>query len=256
MRFSSRWFISFLAWKPTLLIILVLFCVLFEVPGCTYGPIEKRVSLTTAPYKTGFGKPHSTLFTILANYSELQWPTGINTFPNGGVPRTVKQKYMLYLCNAETKEAKLLHTFSPSQDKSFLRDSYDVYQYQLSDRWLDDSFFLIERHKLGSRLHGVSDSAPFSETIYRFFLDGSHQVVSQIPDEARKTVRDRWYPPVGKYVRLRITDPDVFVYTQEQTKHLKIPYGYDSTKELSYYSKAFTFDIAKQALIPIPPPSP
>lgn len=214
----------------------------FVLPGCTFGPVEKHSSVNWSN-AIHYGQPQSNSFAVVVNYSEVQQPTGIiNTFPNGGMQRVLLNAKLIYLCNATTGEVKLLATLESL-------GKYDEYNLKISERWQGDDFYVVAQSRSGTRSDGVDYSQKVKEEIYRFSTSGPYQIVENIPQSAQSSRKEKWYPPEGKYVKVKSTQNDIFIYTEEQTSHKTKPYGYSSTEENAYYYKAFTFDKETKELI-------
>lgn len=64
--------------------------------ACTHGPERMEVSLDNA-----VAKPGSHQFAFSVKYTRLREPTGINTFPNGGVPKVLYREARVYLCDLD-----------------------------------------------------------------------------------------------------------------------------------------------------------
>ncbi len=220
----------------------------FDLPGFTFGPVEKQSSVNWNNAII-YGQPDSNIFAVVVNYSEVQQPTGIiNTFPNGGMQKVLLNQKLIYLCNVAIGEAKLLATLeSPGK--------YDEYNLKISEQWQGDSFFVVAKSRSGTRFDGVNYGQKANEEIYRFSTAGPYQIVEKIPQAADGVRKEKWYPPEGKYVKVKTIENDVFVYTEQQTSHKTKPYGYSSKEENSYYYKAFTFDKEKKDLIYLQRPS-
>ncbi len=132
-----------------------------------------------------WGKPDSHLFVVLTFNQRTQIPSGvINTFPNGGVTKTLKQWVSVYLCDADARKAKkLVELVVPDE----LAEDTVV---SLSPRWLENTFFISIRGNKPSRrsfLYGPPGSKK-NEHIYAVALDGTVREVNVIPSKAKEHV--------------------------------------------------------------------
>ena len=60
--------------------------------ACTYGP--PRISMSIENIRA---QPGAHIVAVSVKYQQFRKPTGINTFPNGGVPRVLDEKAKIYL---------------------------------------------------------------------------------------------------------------------------------------------------------------
>lgn len=128
----------------------------------SYAPVEKNSTINWEG--EWYGKPNSHLFAVIIHYQEIQKPTGmINTFPGGGVPRTLVSEYLIYLCNAKTVETNLSSTLKPPSE-------YDRYHIRILDQWGDDYFYASIQFEPGTRYGGTDTSVNRSETLDQFSL--------------------------------------------------------------------------------------
>lgn len=80
------------------------FLILFLSAGCTYGPERMILSLENAE-----AKPNSHELAIAIGYKVVKDATGIiNTFPNGGVPKTLYREARIYKVNVDKKTVVLV----------------------------------------------------------------------------------------------------------------------------------------------------
>lgn len=62
-------------------------------------------------------KPGTHLIAVAVKYLKWQWPSGVNAFPNGGVPRVLEQEARIYLgdVNRPGDLKRIVLTFNPKQ---------------------------------------------------------------------------------------------------------------------------------------------
>jgi hypothetical protein len=69
------------------------------ISSCTYGQEEERASIENVAVR-----PESFQFAVAVNYVRLRPATGINAFPNGGIPQYLEQTALVYLVDASSDE--------------------------------------------------------------------------------------------------------------------------------------------------------
>ncbi|KPP99437.1 MAG: hypothetical protein HLUCCO03_04510 [Marinobacter sp. HL-58] len=69
------------------------------ISGCTYGPREERASIENVT-----ARPESLQFAVAVNYARFRPATGINAFPNGGIPQYLEQAAIVYLVDVSTDD--------------------------------------------------------------------------------------------------------------------------------------------------------
>lgn len=97
----------------------IVMAALMLVAGCTYGPPEERATIRDVAVRPGTYQ-----FAVAVRYAKFQNPTGINTFPNGGVSRFLEQVAIVYLVDVPKKMVvQIARIKVPEQ----LKTSFDVH---------------------------------------------------------------------------------------------------------------------------------
>lgn len=98
---------------------LVAIAALMLVASCTYGPQEERAFIGNV-----LVRPGTFQFAVAVGYARFQPPTGINAFPNGGIPYYLKQSAIVYLVDVSTNEIlEIARIEAPEQ----LQTSFNVH---------------------------------------------------------------------------------------------------------------------------------
>ncbi|MGM0569276.1 hypothetical protein [Marinobacter sp.] len=69
------------------------------VSSCTYGPEEERAYIENIAVR-----PESFQFAVAVHYVRFRPATGINAFPNGGIPQYLEPTALVYLVDVSTDE--------------------------------------------------------------------------------------------------------------------------------------------------------
>jgi len=69
---------------------------LIGLSACTYGPEESTAHITNVATRPG---THDLAFGV--DFRRIRQPTGINAFPNGGIPRVLEREARIYLCRVD-----------------------------------------------------------------------------------------------------------------------------------------------------------
>lgn len=175
----------------------IVFCLGLASASCTYGPAENRMSVENVR-----AKPGSQIIAVAVKYTRFSQPTGINTFPNGGVDKVLDRKAHIYLCDVATPELKQLAKFSPP--KTFT-SSWSVWVLG----WREDGlYFKLTGH------HGTSVEDLKNPAIMYFRVDGEGAVepLQEIPADI--IFQQNSGPlPTGTFARVRHGYTDVEVMT-------------------------------------------
>jgi hypothetical protein len=77
------------------------YIIVLALSGCTYGPKEVHSHITNI-----LRPPGTRTLAVMVVRQELQSPTGISQFPDGGVARILSQEAIIYLCDMEIPSVK------------------------------------------------------------------------------------------------------------------------------------------------------
>jgi hypothetical protein len=149
---------------PRILFIILLVGLL---SSCSFGPPETRAHITNVR-----AKPDSHSIAVALKYEKLQEPTGINSFPNGGIPKMLDQKAKIYVCDAETAQVKRVAIITPEE-----RVKIGWKPWILG--WLGDSLFFKVSGQAGTSLEDIQNSRPI---IYRIDADGRVSKLAETPE--------------------------------------------------------------------------
>lgn len=78
--------------------------------ACTHGPPRLMVKVENARLD-----PAGRLIAVAVDYEKHRLPTGINTFPNGGVAKVLEKEARVYLCDLATLDVTRLAGIAPSR---------------------------------------------------------------------------------------------------------------------------------------------
>ena len=133
--------------------------------SCSHGPPKIRAHITNAR-----AKPNSHLIAVAVEYQHYREPTGINAFPNGGIPKYLDEKAKIYLCNVDTLEVRRLASATPSD---IVKHGWQPWVLG----WVGDSLFFQISGQKGTKLYETKN-----KVVYR--IDGNGQVseVANTPD--------------------------------------------------------------------------
>lgn len=179
------------------LFLVTVFCLGLVCGSCTYGPAENRMSVENVR-----AKPGSHIIAVAVKSTKFRPPTGINTFPNGGVDKVLDRKAIIYLCDVATPELNQLVKISPP--KSFT-SSWSVWVLG----WREDVlYFKLTGH------HGTSVEDLKTTAVLFFRVDGEGAVESlqEIPPDIVFQHNSGPLPTV-RFVRVRHGYADVDVMT-------------------------------------------
>lgn len=102
--------------------------------ACTYRDPEIYADIENVR-----AKPGTHFIAVAVKYLKWQWPSGINAFPNGGVPRVLEQEARIYLgdVNRPADFQRLVLTFNPKEYPNIapwiLGWQEDTVYFQVSD---------------------------------------------------------------------------------------------------------------------------
>mgnify|MGYP001827345388 CR=1 FL=1 len=153
--------------------------------SCSYGPPKIRADITNAR-----AKPDSHLIAVAVEYEQYREATGINAFPNGGIPKYLDQKAKIYLCNVETLEVRRLASVTPSDIVKLGWQPWVL-------GWVGDSLFFQISGQKGTKLQETQTN----KVVYR--IDGNGQV-SEVANTPENFVFQQNTGPLpqGSFVRI------------------------------------------------------
>ena len=115
----------------------------FLLTACTYGPVQERVHLEN--YRR---QPDSHRFAVAVRHTVFRSPTGLNAFPNGGVPRLLQQTALLYRIDHERGTIKRVARIDAPEG---LATGFRVH----IDGWRDDTLFFTLSGCAGNECYGA-----------------------------------------------------------------------------------------------------
>ncbi|MGM0766667.1 MAG: hypothetical protein ACQEV6_01445 [Pseudomonadota bacterium] len=162
----------------------VLLCATF-LASCSYGPPQIRAHITNAR-----AKPDSHWIAVAVEYQHYQEPTGINAFPNGGIPKYLSEKVKIYLCNVETLEVRRLVSATPSDIVKLGWQPWVL-------GWVGESLYFQISGQKGTKLNETKTN----KVVYRIGGDGQDSEVANTPDNL-VFQQDTGPIPKGSFVRI------------------------------------------------------
>lgn len=147
--------------------ILVTILVVGLFSSCSFGPPETRTQITNVR-----AKPDSHSIAVALKYEKLRKPTGINSFPNGGIPKMLDQKAKIYVCDAETAQVKRVAIIMPEDGVKIGWEPWIL-------GWVGDNLFFKVSGQAGTSLEDIQDSRP---TVYRIDADGRVSQLAEAPE--------------------------------------------------------------------------
>ena len=133
--------------------------------SCTYGPRQIRARITNV-----IAKPNSHLIAVAVQYEEFRNATGINAFPNGGVPKRLNEKAKIYLCDVETLEIRRLASITPTETVRLGWEPWIL-------GWLGDSLFFRISGQQGTK----HPDFKLNKTTYKIDPEGRTSEVENAP---------------------------------------------------------------------------
>ena len=136
--------------------------------SCTYGPPRIDTSIENVR-----AQPGAHIVAVSVKYRQFREPTGINTFPNGGVPRVLDEKAKIYLCNLDTLEVNRVVSMSPTGS---MNTSWQPWVLG----WVNGSLYFKLTGQSGTTLKDIQNRKTL---IYKVSLDGKLSEVKEVPDD-------------------------------------------------------------------------
>ena len=166
--------------------------------SCTYGPSKIRTTIENAR-----AKPDSHSIAVSVTYRQFRDPTGVNTFPNGGVAKILDEKAKIYLCDIDTLKVRRVACVSPADR---VRSGWQPWILG----WAGDNLFFKVSGRAGTDLKDFQD---VNTVIYRVDPDGK---VSEIAEPPKNIVyQNNTGPlPVGLFVRISKGHDTIDVQTE------------------------------------------
>jgi len=134
--------------------------------SCTYSPPRIYTNIENVRAQAG-----SHIIAVSVTYQLLRDPTGINTFPNGGVPKLLDEKAKIYLCDVDTLEIRRVASISPS---SSVKSTWQPWILG----WANGSLFFQVMGRSGTRL---KDFQNLNTVIYQVDPDGKLSEAKEAP---------------------------------------------------------------------------
>ena len=209
--------------KSSPITIIVVAAIWILTTGFSFFGYEQPIVYSRLISYNNWGKPVSHTFVALVYHKKLQRPSGIiNTFPNGGASKVLRQWVSVYICDADMREAKEIAEIVVPDDLS------EETRFSISPLWLRDTFFIsINGYKPSwkSYFWGRPPDLKPKKRIYAIRIDGPVKKVESIPKDAKEHVPsevrrspDFQIDNYGKYVWLAINWTRVAVETDESPK--------------------------------------
>ncbi len=194
--------------------ILFLFSILFTA-GCTYGPERSVISIGNA-----VAKPYSHELAVAVDYSRVQDPTGINTFPNGGVQKVTSLEARIYLVDIDKKSVQLAASVP---DYPGIPNPSGVW----IDGWNSDTLYFSLRGYGGDRWNG-GDLSDYRRNNYRILPAGKAEEIDVLPDQLEQQKNSG---PIDETPSLRLAK-----------RHLEIEIAVDRIFSEAEQTSIITFD--------------
>lgn len=147
-----------------LLTSLVGFTVFVLVSGCSYAQQEERASIENVAVR-----PETTQFSVAVSYEKFRPATGINAFPNGGIPQYLEKTAIVYLVDVSTDEIVEIARIEAPEE---LQTSFNIHLMG----W--------KRNRLYAQLSGCPGSECYGDLIqYRYYELGAGVEPRRIVDK-------------------------------------------------------------------------
>ncbi|OVE76032.1 hypothetical protein BVX97_02530 [bacterium E08(2017)] len=181
--------------------------------SCTYGPAQTRSQIHNVR-----AKPDSHTIAVSVSYSHFRDATGINAFPNGGVPKVLDEEARIYVCDVHTREVRKVAAISPPE-----RVRLGWSPWVLG--WVDDSLFFQLSGQSGTSLKDIQNSSP---VYYSVTSDGKVTEGVALPENV--SFQSNSGPlPEGSFVRISRNSETIGIRT-EQMSDLMPTFMIDSTE--------------------------
>jgi hypothetical protein len=150
------------------------------------------------------------LIAVAVEYQHYREPTGINAFPNGGIPKYLDEKAKIYLCNVDTLEVRRLASATQS-------DIVKLVWQPLVLGWVGDSLFFQISGQKGTKPKDVQTN----KIVYR--IDGNGQVSEVANTPENFEFQQNTGPlPQGPFVRFSKGYDTIEVHTEKNTSLRKL----------------------------------
>jgi hypothetical protein len=155
--------------------VLVAFAALLGFAGCTHGPPQLRAKVENA--RLG---PNGRFIAVAVDYEKYRPPTGINAFPNGGVPKVLEKEARVYLCDLATMTVTRLAAIEPSAP---IRVSFSAW----IAGWEDGEIIFRLTGRAGTALADYEKK--LNEEVYRVDRAGGALPIARVPQHLLKAPR-------------------------------------------------------------------
>ena len=135
--------------------------------ACTYGPPRINMSIENVR-----AQPGSHIVAVSVKYQQFRKPTGINTFPNGGVPRMLDEQARIYLCDLDSLEVKRVVSMSPGDG---MKTSWQPWVLG----WANGDLYFKLTGRAGTTFKDIENS---NTVLYKISMDGKLSGVQAVPD--------------------------------------------------------------------------
>ncbi len=167
--------------------------------SCVYGPPRIHTNIENIRVQQD-----SHIIAVSVKYQQLQDPTGINTFPNGGVPRVLSEKANIYLCDVDTLEIKRVASILPPAS---MKSAWQPWVLG----WENGNLFFSLTGRAGTK---PKDFQSLNTVIYQVDLNGKLSEVEEIPENIAFQHNTGPFPQ-GTFVRISKNHNVINVRTEE-----------------------------------------
>ncbi len=172
--------------------------------SCSYGP-----PLTRAHVANAMAKPDSHSIAVAVKYQKFREPTGVNSFPNGGIPKILDQKAKIYVCNANTAQMKRVACIAPEESVRLAWEPWIL-------GWIGDTLYFQVSGQPGTTLKDIQNARP---VVYSIDTDGRVSQETEAPTTLE--FQNNTGPlPQGTFVRISKGHDTIDVRT-ENTDRLR-----------------------------------
>lgn len=133
--------------------------------SCTYGPSTRQAMITNVALRPG-----TTDFVAAVHVRIFRPPTGLAAFPDGGIPKTLREYGLFYLCDSHERTARLLGRLDrPSE---FLSGSEPW-----AIGWQADTLYVKFTGQTGTTIRDLNHAVYFA-----WVKEGGFSRISKSPD--------------------------------------------------------------------------
>jgi len=196
--------------RHTILRAIIFLCVAL-LSSCSYGPPVTRAHVANVR-----AKPDSHSIAVAVKYQKFREPTGVNSFPNGGIPKILEQKAKIYVCDADTAQVRRVACVTPEESVRLGWAPWIL-------GWIGDTLYFQVTGQPGTTLKDIKSASPI---VYSIDADGRVSQQTEAP-KSLEFQNNTGPLPQGTFVRISNGHTTIDVRT-ENTDRLRTLFKTDN----------------------------